>query len=57
MVENDGLYCVAGETARFDCLAREAAQKIGLAGVRPSVNYQVRARVAVKILKRCLAVL
>jgi len=48
MVRNDGLYCVAGGTAQFDCLAREAGQKIGQAGVKPSVNYQVRACVAIK---------
>ena len=57
MVGNDGLYCVVGETAWFDCLAREAGQKIGLAGVKPSVNYQVRKRVAVKTIKKMAGIL
>ena len=38
MVGNEGLYCVAGVLARFDCLTRETSQQIGLAGVQMSVE-------------------
>ena len=57
MVRNEGLCCVAGRTARFDCLLRGAGQKSGPAGVEPSVYYQVRTRVAVKKIKRCAIII